>query len=107
MHIEKNVFDIVFATLMGIDKKDKDTAKARLDLEFLGIKEELHLMRDGDRVKKSAALFTLTKDEKKSICNWLKSVKFLDGYESDISRCVHEYIDKITGIKSHDCHVLF
>ena len=92
---------------MGIDKKDKDTVKAQLDLELLGIKKELHLIRDGDRVQKSVALFTLTKDEKKSICTWLKSVQFLDGYAAYISRCVNEYTNQITGLKSHDFHVLF
>ena len=43
IHIKKNMFDNVFVTLMGIDKKDKDTTKARVDLELLGIKKELHL----------------------------------------------------------------
>ena len=54
----------------------------------------------------SQALFTLTKDERKKCCEWLKGVKFLDGYASNISRCVNINEGKIMGIKSHDSHVL-
>lgn len=44
--------------------------------------------------------------EKRSICQWLKSVKFPDGYASNISRCANITDGKISGMKSHDCHVM-
>jgi hypothetical protein len=45
MQIEKNICEALFATILNIIGKTKDTAKARLDLTYLGIKEELHLKR--------------------------------------------------------------
>ena len=39
-------------------------------------------------------------------CKFLKSVKFLDGYATNLSRNVSINDGKISGLKSHDCHVL-
>jgi hypothetical protein len=50
-------------------------------------------------------LVHLKKDEKKGLCEWLKCVKFPDGYASNIGRCVNKVLGKISGMKSHDCHV--
>ncbi|XP_012829657.1 PREDICTED: uncharacterized protein LOC105950835 [Erythranthe guttata] len=115
MHIEKNICDNVMGTILDIDGKTKDTEKARLDLEDMGIRSELHIRslegakanKDG-KVKclKPRALFTLSPKEKKSFCKFLKGVKFPDGYAVNISRCVNIKDGKITGLKSHDCHVL-
>ncbi|KAG6388946.1 hypothetical protein SASPL_150383 [Salvia splendens] len=41
MHIEKNVFDNIFSTIMNVEGKTKDNANARRDLEELGIRPEL------------------------------------------------------------------
>jgi hypothetical protein len=49
--------------------------------------------------------YTLTRDEKKGLCEWLKGVKFLDGYASNIGQYVNKVLGKILGMKSHDCHV--
>jgi hypothetical protein len=49
--------------------------------------------------------YTLTKDDKKKLCDWLKCVKFPDAYASNISRCVNKLPSKLLGMKSHDCHV--
>ena len=43
---------------------------------------------------------------KESFCEFLKGIKFLDGYASDISRCVNVEEKKIMGLKIHDCHIL-
>ncbi|KAH7845823.1 hypothetical protein Vadar_006468 [Vaccinium darrowii] len=106
MHIEKNILESILGTLMNIDGKTKDTAKSRMDLEFLGIRKELHLQRDGDRIVIPPACYTLALSEKRRICQWLKSVKFPDGYASNISRCVNVADCKISGMKSHDFHVM-
>ena len=44
--------------------------------------------------------------EKKLFCEVLKSVKFPDGYASDIRRNVHVKEKRIIGLKSHDNHIL-
>ena len=36
----------------------------------------------------------------------LKEVKVLDGYSSNISRCIDLKQRKISQLKSHDCHIL-
>ncbi|XP_038697901.1 uncharacterized protein LOC119995458 [Tripterygium wilfordii] len=46
-------------------------------------------------------------EEKRTLCKFLKDVKFPDGYASNISRCVNVKEGKCIGLKSHDCHVLF
>ncbi|KAL0285575.1 UNVERIFIED_CONTAM: hypothetical protein Scaly_2814000 [Sesamum calycinum] len=52
------------------------------------------------------ASYTLSHDQKKIFCDFLSSVKFPDGFASNISRCVKEKELTISGLKSHDCHVL-
>ena len=106
MHIEKNICDNVFGTLMNIEKKTKDSFKARLDLQAMGLRKELHLQPHGNSYTIPAACYTLTKLEKKRVCEWLNKVKFPDGYASNISRRVNITDCKVTGMKIHDCHVL-
>ncbi|KAK9106640.1 hypothetical protein Syun_022651 [Stephania yunnanensis] len=106
MHIEKNICDSILGTLMNIDGKTKESAKARLDLEAMRIKKELHLVKKGEKFIIPPALFTFSNEEKKKFCHWLKSVKFPDGYASNISRCMNISESNISGLKSHDCHVL-
>ncbi|KAI5318171.1 hypothetical protein L3X38_037879 [Prunus dulcis] len=40
-------------------------------------------------------------NDKKEFLKFVSSVKFPDGYASNIARCVNVF----TGLKSHDCHV--
>ena len=55
MHIEKNVCDALLGTVLGIDGKSKDRDKASLDLMDLGVREELHLYKQGERWMKPHA----------------------------------------------------
>ena len=43
MHVEKNICDSVLGTLLYDSGKTKDTPKARMDLEDMGIRNDLHL----------------------------------------------------------------
>lgn len=86
MHIEKNICENVLGTLLNIEGKTKDTAKAWLDLEELGIREELHLIRNRDTfIVPPLACYTLEANKRNSFCTWFKSVKFSDGYASNLS----------------------
>ena len=107
MHIEKNVCDNLLGTLLNIEGKTKDTVSARLDLEDMKIKKELHLKKlsNGSYLLPHAC-YTLSKQERKEFCSFLKSVKFPDRYASNISRCVNVIDGKISRLKSHDCHIL-
>ncbi|RVW66346.1 hypothetical protein CK203_065230 [Vitis vinifera] len=86
--------------------KTKDTNKARLDLADMNIRKELHLQIQGNKLVKPHACYTLTVEERKEFCKFLKSVKFPDGYAANLSRNVSINDGKISGLKSHDCHVL-
>ncbi|CAL5394420.1 unnamed protein product [Camellia sinensis] len=107
MHIEKNICDSLLGTLLSIDGKNKDTEKARMDLEDMKIRKELHLKRRADgSFENPPALYTLSSDERHGFCEFLKSIKYPDGYAANISKCVSTKGDKLTGLKSHDCHIL-
>ncbi|KAF7141455.1 hypothetical protein RHSIM_Rhsim06G0076200 [Rhododendron simsii] len=58
MHVEKNFGEALWETMLGIEGKNKDTDKARNDLEDRGIRKEL----------------------------WLTQLKYPDGYATNISR---------------------
>ena len=48
MHVEKNVFDTLVGTILGIEGNTKDTIKACLDLERIGIRLGLWMNRDNE-----------------------------------------------------------
>ncbi|XP_077246449.1 uncharacterized protein LOC143886385 [Tasmannia lanceolata] len=107
MHIEKNVCDNVIGTLLNIEGKTKDTVKARLDLQEMKLRRTLHLMNnERNKTYLPPACFTMSPKEKEVLCNILKDVKVPDGYSSNISRRVNVRERKLSGLKSHDCHVL-
>lgn len=70
------------------------------------VKRELHLHKQGQYEVMPHTAFTLTKEERKKVCQWLNDVKFPDGYVSNIGQCVNLHEGKIMGLKSHNCHVL-
>ena len=106
MHIENNVCETVLSTLMNIEGKSKDNVNARLDLKHMGIRQALHPIQKGNKLVIPTACYTLSSNEKKLLCKFLKEIKVPDGYASNISRCVKLNEHKIIGLKSHDCHVL-
>ncbi|KAI5321214.1 hypothetical protein L3X38_030285 [Prunus dulcis] len=105
MHVEKNVFDTLVGTILDIEGKTKDTIKARLDLERMGIRRGLWMNRDSDKARRDLAFLSLKPNDKKEFLKFVSSVKFPDGYASNIARCVNVDRGKFTGLKSNDCHV--
>ncbi|KAK2444096.1 hypothetical protein QL285_015149 [Trifolium repens] len=90
-------------TLLHDKAKSKDHLNARKDLRDMGLRRDLW---PDDKGKYRLALFSLTRDTKKLFLKTLKNVRVLDGYSSNISRCVDEVRQKIFGLKSHDCHII-
>ena len=84
----------------------KDTDKARLDLQNMKIRRELHLIKINGRRSKPLAAYVLTRAERRIFCHFLKSVQFSDGLALNLSRKVIEEQRKIYGLKLHDCHNL-
>jgi len=105
MHIEKNVFENIFNTVMDVKGKTKDNIKARLDVALFCNRQNMELVRDGSRVAKPRASFVLEKNAQLLVYKWLKSLHFPDGHASNISRLVNMEECRLYGMKSHDCHV--
>jgi hypothetical protein len=107
MHIEKNVCENIYGTLLGIDGKSKDNLKARMDLQEMNIRKELHPQKKpNDKYYLPAASYNMSKEEKQIFCKVLHDLKVYDGFSSNISRCINVPQGKISGLKSHDCHIL-
>lgn len=105
MHIEKNVFDNNFNTVMDVKAKTKDNANAREDLKLHCKRPNLELVVENGKYKKPKATYVLNSDQIRIVCEWIKQLKFPDGYASNLSRCINIKERKIYGMKSHDCHV--
>ncbi|XP_048624651.1 uncharacterized protein LOC106417121 [Brassica napus] len=105
MHVERNVAASLVSTLLHCGKS-KDGLAARKDLEELGIRPDLHPRVQGKRTYLPPAPWSLSKQEKKIFCRRLFDFKGPDGYCSNISRGVSLDDCKVSGLKSHDYHVL-
>lgn len=104
MHIEKNVFDNIFNTVMDVKRKSKDHLEARQDISEYCCRPELEVLSSSSNTK-SKAHYTLSKDQRRKICEWVQSLRLPDGYSSKLARCVDMKELKLKGMKSHDCHV--
>ena len=107
MHVEKNISESTFGTLLGIEGKNKDTVKARIDLQNMNFRHTLHLKQCPDGLyDKSRAFFSLSSNKRDDFYDFLKSVKYPDGYATNISRLVNAKNGRLSYLKSHDCHML-
>ncbi|KAH0721508.1 hypothetical protein KY284_006538 [Solanum tuberosum] len=91
---------------MNVKGKIKDTINTRLDLQEMNIRPELHPIQKGEKIEVPNACYTLSPEDKHNLCLFLKNLKVPDGFSSNISQCVNLKDHKISGLKSHDCHVL-
>ena len=82
MHIEMNLFDNIFNTVMLVEKGTKDHICACRDLQDLGIRNALHTM--GKKIP--MALYTLDNRRIYILLEWLKTLRFIDGYLFDLAR---------------------
>ena len=113
MHIEKNVFDNIVATLLAIPGKTKDNLAARQDLKDLREKKDLRWvpeleikeLEDGTE-EVPTSRFWMNANERRLFCQTIKNAKLPQGYASNIARCVQVNERKITGYKSHDAHFM-
>jgi len=62
MHIEKNMFENIFNTVMDMRGKTKDNIKARLDIALFCNRKNMELVCDGSRVVKPRVSFVLEKN---------------------------------------------
>ena len=106
MHIEKNIFDNIFYTVVDIKGKMKDNLKARVYMKNICKQPLLELVEIlSEKFLKSKASYTLTREQLKDVCEWCKSLKFLNGYVSNLAWCVNIKDYRFYGLKSRDYHV--
>ncbi|KAK4383485.1 hypothetical protein Sango_2770800 [Sesamum angolense] len=105
MHIEKNVFENIFNIVMDIKGKTKDNLNAWKDLKIICNRSELEADKRRPNVMPKA-IYTLTREQKRRICEWVTHLKFSDDYASNLAHCVDMKELRLHAIKSHDCRVL-
>ncbi|XP_057436487.1 uncharacterized protein LOC130728921 [Lotus japonicus] len=106
MHTERNVFLNILFTVMDTKGKTKDTFKFRKDLEEYCLRGGLEVQQsENGNFFKPKAQYALTKQQRLAVCEWVKNLKLPDGYVSNLGRCVDLSEAKLSGMKSHDCHV--
>ena len=90
MHIEKNICDIILGTLLNIFGKTKDHLNARLDLQELGIRKNLHptTFIDGKHIQIRPTIFDMMNKEKDVFCSVLQNAKLPYRFASNIGKCV-------------------
>ena len=73
----------------------------------MGIRNELHLQqKSDDKYTILPAYFHMTSSEKDGFLQVLKDVTVPNGYASNISRRMNMKKHNISGLKSHDNHIL-
>ncbi|XP_050160368.1 uncharacterized protein LOC126633878 [Malus sylvestris] len=106
MHIEKNVCESIYGTLLNIPGKTKDGVAARNDLIALGLRTDLAPKHGNNKTFLPPAPYTLSKAEKISVCKALSELKVPSGYSSNFRNLVSMEELKLFNLKSHDCHIL-
>lgn len=71
----------------------------------LGFKKELHLIPNGNSHIMPMACFNLITAEKRRICGFLSSIKYPNGFASNICQCIKHEAFHIFAMKSHDFHI--
>lgn len=104
MHIEKNVFDNIFGTILGIQGKTRDDVKAREGLEILGIRKELWLKKKRNKI--SQAPYTVSPEQRAEIFAFIRDAKYPYGYAGSLKNKINVDDKKFNGLKTHDCHVM-
>ncbi|XP_074326587.1 uncharacterized protein LOC141664530 [Apium graveolens] len=80
----------------------KDHKKARADCKHFGVLPHLWIDEKGNSSK---APYSLTRKQRKLLCELINSLKLPDGYSSNISRCCNVEECTFYGFKSHNCHL--
>ena len=88
---------------MEVEGKTKDTSKSREELNECYRRPEL--ARNVTTGKYPKACYTLDKQGKQALCEWVKKLRFPDEYASNMTRFVDMKKHKLFGMKSHSCHV--
>ncbi|GJU59523.1 hypothetical protein Tco_1237289, partial [Tanacetum coccineum] len=100
------LLEALLNTLLQNDKS-KDTVKARQDLQTLRVRKELWLVKKPNgKFEKPYPKYSFTAENRKRFCKFIKGVRLPDGFGSNFKQKVTADDNNITGMKSHDCHIM-
>ena len=85
--------------------KSKDTWKSRKDLMEFGLKKDLHLQPHGTSFVMPMASYHFTREENDRVLNLIRSLRFPDGFVSNLSRSVQAGEFQLSRLKSHDLYI--
>jgi hypothetical protein len=84
----------------------KDNVNARKDLAALCDHPLLQAKPNArGNLKRQKAPYYLKPTERKEVLRWLKTLKFLDRYATNIKQVVNVSTGKLNGLKSHYYHI--
>jgi hypothetical protein len=107
MHQETNIVKSIISMCFDITGFSKDNVNARKDLAALCNHPSLEQKRNvKGNLKRPWAPYCLKLIERKEILRWLKKLKFLDRYASNIKRAANVSTGKLNELKSHDDHII-
>ena len=88
MHIEKNIFDNIFYTIVDVKDKMKDNPKARANMKNICKHLLLELVEMSlKKFWKSKASYILIREQLKDVCEWYKNLipeKSYSNFESPL-----------------------
>jgi hypothetical protein len=85
----------------------QDGLKSNTDLVQFELRPELHpISRPNGKYFLTPTSYTLTDEEKKTLCQYLCGVRVPTGFSSNISKLVSMNDLSMYGCNSHDCHVM-
>lgn len=96
MHVEKNECDSLIEILINIPGKNKDSMNPYLNMVEMGIRQQQTLEETGKKYF-PLACHTLSKKEKKSLCECFPGINGPQGYSSRIKKLVSMKDIKLIG----------
>ena len=106
IHIEKNICDTIIGIVLNISEKNKRWYKS--SPWFTENENPIGVVFSSSRweIFYATCMLFVVWWEKKIFCGSFKTVKFSDAYASNVSRCVGNNDSNISGMKSHDSHMM-
>jgi hypothetical protein len=107
MHQEHNVAESIISMCFDVTGFSKDNINARKDLASLCNRPSLEpKINAKGNPKRPWTPYCPKPAERKKVLRWLKKLKFLDRYASNIKQVVNVSTGKLNGLKSHDYHII-
>jgi hypothetical protein len=106
MHMQKNVFESLIATLMDTTKS-KDGLKAWKDLVQLNVMLELHpILEDNGKYTLPTARYNLDLQERRALCTFVRGIKVPTGFSANPKKLVSMKDLSFPHCKAHNFHVM-